>query len=62
MAQEADVACLLLNHFVPVRFDRNATLDAVRQAYKGPAIVGEDLMRYDIATRRLTHRGGLIGF
>ena len=62
VAQEADVACLLLNHFVPVRFDRNAALDAVRQAYKGPVVVGEDLMRYDIATRRLAHRGGLIGF
>jgi ribonuclease Z len=62
VAQEANVACLLLNHFVPVRFDRHAALDAVRRTYMGPAIVGEDLMRYDIATKRLTHRGGLIGF
>jgi ribonuclease Z len=61
VAQEAEIACLLLNHFVPVRFDRGAALDAVRRAYKGPAIIGEDLMRYDIATRRLAHRGGLIG-
>lgn len=62
VAKEADVACLLLNHFVPVRFDRNAALDGVRQTYMGPVVVGEDLMRYDIATRRLAHRGGLIGF
>lgn len=62
VAREAGVGCLLLNHFVPTRFDRAAVLDEVRREFAGPVVVGEDLMRYDAAGRRLLHRNGLIGF
>jgi ribonuclease Z len=61
VAREAQVGCLLLNHFVPTKFDRARLLDEVREAFQGPVVVGEDLMRYEAATRRLFHRGGLIG-
>jgi ribonuclease Z len=61
VAREADVKCLVLNHFVPAKFDRGGVLDEIRREFAGPVVVGEDLMRYDAATRRLFHRGGLIG-
>lgn len=53
--------CLVLNHFVPVRFDRAALLGEVRRDYKGPIVIGEDLMGLDIATGALSHAGGMIG-
>jgi ribonuclease Z len=62
VAREAGVKCLVLNHFVPAKFDRGAVLDEVRREFAGPVVVGEDLMRYDAQTRRLFHRGGLTGF
>jgi ribonuclease Z len=52
----------VLNHFVPVRFDKPALLAEVRRDYAGPVVVGEDLMRVDLDTHELTHAGGLIGF
>jgi ribonuclease Z len=62
VAREARAKCLVLNHFVPVRFDKPALLAEVRRDYAGPVVVGEDLMRVDLDTRELTHAGGLIGF
>ncbi|MFM7343914.1 MAG: MBL fold metallo-hydrolase [Tagaea sp.] len=62
VAREAGVGFLLLNHFVPTRFDRGAVLDEVRREFAGAVAVGEDLMRYDAAARRLFHRDAAIGF
>jgi ribonuclease Z len=61
VATEAKARCLVLNHFVPVVFDKAALLAEVRRDYTGPIVVGEDLMRLDLQTRVATHAGGLIG-
>ncbi|MBL8672739.1 MAG: MBL fold metallo-hydrolase [Alphaproteobacteria bacterium] len=61
IATEAGIGCLVLNHFVPTRFDRDALLDEVRRDFAGPIVIGEDLMRLDIPARRLSHRDGVIG-
>jgi ribonuclease Z len=60
VAREAGARFLLLNHFVPTRFDRHAVLDEVARDFAGPVAIGEDLMRYDIAARRLAHRDGVV--
>lgn len=62
VAAEAGARCLVLNHFVPVRFDKEALLAEVRRDYAGPVVVGEDLMQLDLAARSLTHEGGVVGF
>src|SRR5262249_47600999 len=36
VAANAGVRCLVLNHFVPVSFDKTAVLAEVRQDYSGP--------------------------
>lgn len=61
VAAEAKARCLVLNHFVPVVFDKAALLAEVRRDYAGPIVVGEDLMRLDLETRVAAHAGGLIG-
>ncbi|HJS31763.1 MAG TPA: MBL fold metallo-hydrolase [Alphaproteobacteria bacterium] len=61
VAREAAVGCLVLNHFVPVRFDQAALLAEVRRDFAGPIVVGEDLMRLDLVTGALSHAGGLVG-
>lgn len=61
VAREAQVKCLVLNHFVPVRFDKSALLAEVRLDYGGPVVVGEDLMRLDLEAREIVHAGGVIG-
>jgi ribonuclease Z len=62
VAAEADVAMLVLNHFVPTRFDAPALVAEVRAHWPGPLVLGEDLMRFDIAARTLTHAGAMIAF
>jgi len=62
VAAEAEVGALILNHFVPTRFDRAALLSETRESWRGPLVIGEDLMRYDLETRALTHRDGVIAF
>ena len=61
VAREAEARCLVLNHFVPVRFDRDALLAEVSRDYAGPIVIGEDLMRLDVATGALTHADGVVG-
>ncbi|HET6519517.1 MAG TPA: MBL fold metallo-hydrolase [Geminicoccaceae bacterium] len=61
VAAEAGVGCLVLNHFVPVRFDREALLAEVRRDYAGPVVIGEDLMSLDLATGALAYRGAVVG-
>jgi ribonuclease Z len=55
LAAEAQVRTLMLNHFVPTRFDRDAVLAEVRARYRGPVLLGEDLMRIDLATGIVAH-------
>jgi ribonuclease BN (tRNA processing enzyme) len=55
------VRCLVLNHFVPTRFDRAALLAEVRQDWSGPLVIGEDLLRLDAASLALTWRGLTLG-
>ena len=56
VAAQANAKLLVLNHFVPTRFDRDAVLAEVARDYSGPVAIGEDLMRFDCAARRLAHR------
>ena len=60
VATEAGIGALILNHFVPTRFDRAALAAEVRRDWRGPLIIGEDLMRYDLDTRTLVHRDGVV--
>jgi ribonuclease Z len=61
VAVEARAKCLMLNHFVPTRFDRAALLAEVRRDYAGPVIVGEDLMRLDLDSGALSVGDAVIG-
>lgn len=61
VAQEAGVKLLALHHFVPTRFDRALLVGEVRESWRGPLIIGEDLMRYDCDTRVLRHGDAAIG-
>jgi len=61
IAAKAGVRCLMLNHFVPTRFDKDKVLAEVRRAYAGPVLVGEDLMSFDLERRAVTHAGARIG-
>ena len=61
IATGAQVRCLLLNHFVPTTFDKDAVLAEVRRDYRGPALIGEDLMSVDLATGVVTYAGARIG-
>lgn len=54
LAARAGVRALALTHFVPVVFDRQQLIDQIGRNYSGPIIVGEDLMRIDVVTRRVT--------
>jgi ribonuclease Z len=55
IAAAADVGCLVLNHFVPTRFDKAALVAEVRADYAGPLVIGEDLMSLDLDTATLRH-------
>jgi ribonuclease Z len=62
VAAEAGVGCLLLNHFVPVRFDKAALLAEVARDFAGPVLVGEDLMSVDLATGAIDYAGAVLRF
>lgn len=55
IAAEAGVKALALTHFVPPEFDRPALLAEVRRAYRGPILIGEDLMTIDVAAGTAIH-------
>lgn len=61
VATAMEARCLVLNHFVPVAFDRAALLAEVRRDYAGPIVIGEDLMNLDLTTGVLLHANGAIG-
>jgi len=60
IAAEARVRALLLHHFVPTKFDRDAVLAEVRRDYRGPILIGEDLMSVDLGTGVVTYAGARI--
>jgi ribonuclease Z len=60
VAAEAGVQCLLLNHFVPVRFDKAALLAEVARDYAGPVLIGEDLMSVDLASGAIEYAGAVL--
>ena len=62
IAREAGVGLLMLNHFVPARFDRTALLAEVRESWTGPLVIGEDLMHYEIGTRTLSYADAQLSF
>ena len=53
-------ACSLLNHFVPVEFDRDALLREVCADFAGPVVIGEDLLTVDVP-RRVIYRDLRLG-
>jgi ribonuclease Z len=60
IAAEAGVGCLLLNHFVPVRFDKAALLAEVARDFSGPVLIGEDLMSVDLASGAVDYAGAVL--
>ena len=61
VASRAGAAMLLLNHFVPVEFDRDALVREVRANYDGPLVIGEDLLTIDVPSRTVTYRDLQLG-
>lgn len=55
VAAQSGARCLILNHFVPVIFDRAALLADIRADFGGPVLVGEDLMQFDCSIRTVIH-------
>jgi ribonuclease Z len=49
LAARAGARALALTHFVPPAADRDALLAEVAADFPGPLVVGEDLMRFDLA-------------
>jgi ribonuclease Z len=55
IATEAGVKALALTHFVPPAADRAALLAEVAADYAGPLVLAEDLLRIDLARRRVAY-------
>jgi ribonuclease Z len=53
VATEAEVRCLMLTHFAPPKFNREKLLSTVCLDFKGPVLIGEDLMTFDLAKNSL---------
>jgi len=51
----------MLNHFVPVEFDRAALLGEVAADFAGPIVIGEDLLSVDVARRAVSYGGLHLG-
>lgn len=59
IAAEARVKALALTHFVPPACDREALLAEVAGDYAGPLLLAEDLLRVDLARRRVSYRNAV---
>jgi ribonuclease Z len=57
IACKAGARCLVLNHFVPVSFDKTELVTEVRRDYAGPIILGEDLLKLDLDAGQMSHAG-----
>jgi ribonuclease Z len=51
VASRAGARLLVLNHFVPVEFDRDALLREVTADFADPVVIGEYLLTIDVARR-----------
>jgi ribonuclease Z len=54
VARQAGAKALLLTHFVPVAFDRDALLAQVRADFAGPVVIGEDLLSIDLPDQTIS--------
>jgi ribonuclease Z len=57
VAARAGAGMLLLHHFVPAEFDRDALLREVCGDFTGPVVIGEDLLSVDVPSRAVAYRG-----
>ncbi|HEX6111568.1 MAG TPA: MBL fold metallo-hydrolase, partial [Geminicoccaceae bacterium] len=57
VASRAGARALLLTHFVPVSFDRDALLAEVTADFAGPVAIGEDLLSIDVPKRTVSLEG-----
>ncbi len=62
VATEAEVRCLMLTHFAPPMFDREKLLSTVTRDFKGPVLIGEDLMTLDLERNSLSWKKMQIAF
>jgi ribonuclease Z len=53
VAARAGARLLVLNHLVPVEFDRAALLREVAADFAGPMVIGEDLLTIDVPRRTI---------
>lgn len=60
VAAAAEVRSLVLNHFVPTRFDAAALVADVRAHFAGPLIPGEDLLSFDLASGIVSIAGAAV--
>ena len=61
VASRAGAGLLLLNHLVPVEFDRDALLREVCADFAGPVVIGEDLLTIDVPRRAVGFAGLRLG-
>jgi ribonuclease Z len=61
VAARAEARVLLLNHLVPVEFNRDALLREVCADFAGPVVIGEDLLSVDVARRAVAYGGLRLG-
>ena len=61
VATRAGAGVLLLHHFVPAEFDRDALLREVCADFTGPTVIGEDLLSVDVPRRAVAYRGLRLG-
>ena len=54
VARKAKADLLMLTHFAPPKFDRKKLLDTVTRDFKGPVLIGEDLMSIDLESKILS--------
>ncbi len=62
LADKAKVKALALTHLVPPQAERAALVAEIRETYRGPVIVGEDLMAIDIEARTIAFPGLFLGY
>jgi ribonuclease Z len=61
VASRAGAGLLLLNHLIPVEFDRDALLREVCADFSGPVVIGEDLLTIDVPRRAIGFAGLRLG-
>ena len=61
IASRAGAGLLLLNHLIPVEFDRDALLREVSADFAGPVVIGEDLLSVDVPRRAIGFAGLRLG-